>query len=495
MADNISYAIGIDVGTTNTKCALYALPEGRLVELESRPTPRACVDGVEEFSVDGILQAIEGAVQRLAGLVDGRVAFIAIASIGESGVLVSKDGQWAEGSMLWFDPRCADYMEDAWDDGTAQALYHVTGVPAHGNYALPKILWLRDHGAELEGATWLPMADFIAWWLTGTRAMDASLASRTLVLDVPLRQVSDLIVESYALPRELFPPVLESGEARGLLDEAAAAGLGILPGCTVHVAGHDHMAGSVAAGFDPSCELLNSTGTTEGLLVVNDVPDTGEEMCSAKVSNGCYVQPGLWSLYASIPTAGYCFEWAAGVVGRDPDALFERQPVILERYLAGDMKGRETLFVPHLRGSGPPRRSSAAKGAIWGLTDATDADDIQFGIMLGLCFELKSLYLTMYRGKGRPIMRVIGPATKSPLWMQLKADVLGIDTVAADATEAVATGAVELVARKLGLMGSVDASGVRYEADMSRFMYLNALYEERFLPFERALLDMEGIAK
>ncbi|MBX9243116.1 hypothetical protein K6310_28305, partial [Klebsiella pneumoniae] len=77
----------------------------------------------------------------------------------------------------------------------------------------------------------------------------------------------------------------------------------------VAIAGHDHMCGSVAVGLTSEDQTLNSTGTTEGLLVVTEAVNNTGRFFRARVSNGVHVLPGLHSLYASLPSAGYAIEW------------------------------------------------------------------------------------------------------------------------------------------------------------------------------------------
>jgi sugar (pentulose or hexulose) kinase len=49
------------------------------------------------------------------------------------------------------------------------------------------------------------------------------------------------------------------------------AGLtGLADDTTGSIAGHDHMCGSVAVSLNNENQILNSTGTTEGLLVVTE---------------------------------------------------------------------------------------------------------------------------------------------------------------------------------------------------------------------------------
>ena len=477
----MDHAIGIDIGTTNTKVGLFEYPAARLLRMESFPTPQYRIGAGGDFSVVGILRGIQEAVRSVAGDCGKSVRVISIASVGESGVLVGRFGAYSSTAHLWYDQHGHEHVEKIWADGRAEEYFKVTGLVPHPNHSLGHILYQRDLRASLEVSTWMPIADFVAWKITRERGTDESLASRTLCLDILGGTMSERILSEHYIPASLFPPLAESGSTRGTVDRSMARSLGVAAGCEVCVAGHDHMVGSVAAGLSGPGQALNSTGTSEGVLMLGTKPDLSHEAFLAQLSNGRYVLPGLFSRYASHSAAGLSFEWASGIMGMTPDELFARADALLKRYMAkGPTQGRE-LFVPHLRGSGPPLRDPSARGSFVGLSSTTTQDDLIMAVYLGVCMELRRVF-ECAGASGAREMRVIGPATRSPLWMQLKADALGVRALACDVREAVATGAVALAAIKRGEKPQVGDVAAVYEPDRTRHEALDELFCTRYLP-------------
>ena len=84
------------------------------------------------------------------------------------------------------------------------------------------------------------------------------------------------------------------------------------------------------------------------------------------------------------------------------------------------------LVLPHFNGSGTPWCDLDSKGAILGLTMATTRHDIVKGILDSLTYELRINIETM-RQAGIVIneLRSVGGAAKSPIWLQIKADITG----------------------------------------------------------------------
>jgi sugar (pentulose or hexulose) kinase len=210
----------------------------------------------------------------------------------------------------------------------------------------------------------------------------------------------------------------------------------------VTVAGHDHMVGAVGAGLRRG-ELLNSTGTTEGLLMLRDAPCVDARAESAKLANGVAPAGDGFTLFASIPTGGSAFATLQGMLGMAPDVLSERIAVVHKRYLA-DAVDLDTvpIVLPWFRGSPPPGKNADARGVVHGLAPSTTPDDIVLGTFLGMALQFRDV-LALFPERPDHI-KVIGPAARNPLWLGLKSDLLGMSLSVSGATEVVSRGAQAL---------------------------------------------------
>lgn len=489
----MDYAIGIDLGTTNSKVTLCELPSCRAVHLEKFVSPKIMEGESVDFDIESLIPCLKAAIRACSDYAKGgSIEFISIASVGESGVLIYDDGTYLKRSIAWFDKRGGVYADELHAKGLAERFYGVTGIPAFGNYGLFKLLWMRDHGVDLEDAVWLPLGDFAAWCLSGVKGQDESLASRTFALDLKSGQAASEILERWGVSESLFPKLVESGVPRGTVRADLADELGLPHGCEVCVSGHDHMSGSVACGLDPAREALNSTGTSEGILTINELPVLTQEAFANRLSNGRYVRRGTFSFYASLPTAGFSLAWLSSILDVDEDTFFDELPGKLHRsYLEGEFDGHEMVFIPHLRGSGPPDRRADAKGCLYGFTGRTTRADMYYSTVLGLVFELRRLYDCMLGDQARETIKVIGPAIKSPLWMQLKSDVLDVRIEACRVRESVARGAVILTAQKKGMDVTPEIETVSYSPRAERTAYLGNLYKTTYLPMAQAVTAYE----
>ena len=77
------------------------------------------------------------------------VQALAVSSLGEAVVPVSKNREILGPSILNFDSRGAEYVEGLRTKLDPEELYRVNGNPLENWYTLPKLLWIKDKEREL----------------------------------------------------------------------------------------------------------------------------------------------------------------------------------------------------------------------------------------------------------------------------------------------------------------------------------------------------------
>ena len=263
-------ALGVDVGTTNTKVVLIRVTDGSVHEerIHSLSTPASAAE---------LRDAVLGAIRRVATDAPLPVRAIGIASMAETGALLDPDGEPLGDLLRWDagDPAEADALVAS--VGAAE-LYAATGVPIAAKSPLVHWRSLAAAGdARLRTARWCGIADLVAVALTGSYATDRTLAARTMAYrhggapgaDGAAAPGFDPDLLALAgLDSARFPRVLRPGEPAGTLSAQPAASLGLTPGIPVTIAGHDHAVGAWAAGARQPGDAADSVGTAEALYRV-----------------------------------------------------------------------------------------------------------------------------------------------------------------------------------------------------------------------------------
>jgi len=441
--------ITIDIGTTSVKLCMFGA-DGLLLSSARQDTPTTADAWGEVYDLTSLRAAVVGFIQSLPPAQRGLAKRIAITGVGESGGLVRPDLTLASPMILWHDHRGADRLA-ALGPAERSEITRITGLPVNANYGLSKVAWaVEEAGAAVDGAQWLNIAEYLAALMTGKRWSEFSLASRTMALDLRSGSWSVAVCGLLGVGTEVFPELRSAGEGsrigRGFAEEA-----GLLDDVQVHVAGHDHMVGAVGAELGRG-ELLNSTGTTEGLLFLREEPYLEDGAEHLKLASGISCTGEDFTLFASIPTGGSAFASLQSMLGLSAAQLSACITVLHERYLAGGVRWDEIpLVLPQFRGSPPPGKDAKARGVITGLGTGTSAEDIVLGCFLGMVLQFRDV-LELFPSRPERL-KVIGPASRNPLWLQLKADLLGMPLSVSGFPEVVSRGAQALAS---GLPGDWD---------------------------------------
>lgn len=431
--------ITIDIGTTSVKLRAFDASSIPLAS-ETHATPTVRDAWGEIYDVDALTGYIDRFIRGLEDADRAGMQRIAVTGVGESGGLVRADGSLASPMILWHDHRGADLLAPL-DDAERLRIYAITGLPVNANYGLSKAAWALGHADDASDAQWLNVAEYVAARLTGVRWSEYSLASRTMALDLTTGTWSAEASALLGLDVALFPE-LRPARVGEPLSPSVAARLGLSDGVRVHVAGHDHMVGGVGADLRAG-ELLNSTGTTEGLLFLLDAPRLDAQTARTKLANGIACTGDDFTLFASIPTGGSAFATLQSMLSLTPEQLSGHVAELSERYAAGDIDlDAMPLVLPQFRGSPPPTKRASARGVVSGIRTDTTAADLIFGCFLGLALQFRDV-LDLF-GQRAEVVKVIGPAAANPLWLQLKADLLGVPLSVSQVSEVVSRGAQAL---------------------------------------------------
>jgi xylulokinase len=439
----MGFLLGIDMGTTNIKVNIFDI-QGNGVAAARLPSPVTIQgDGGGVYDARMLWNTACSALCNALNDLDARygagarkeIKGLAITSVGEAGLPLDRDGNELYPVIAWYDNRSMAYA-DWWKKGLGEdEILEITGLRIQYIFTVNKIMWLRDHEPEIyrRMAKWACVADYIAFKLTGELAMDCSLASRTMMLDAKKCIWSDRIMQAAGLEPGILPPVVQSGSPVGEVTAGAAKKTGLCVGTSVFAGGHDHICGAFAAGVMSRGMILDSSGTAEETLTSVDNFDDLHRSSVMGFNVGRHVVAGKYYMAGGIPASGSSADWFRREFGfSDAD-----EPKCTPG--AGGL-----LFLPHLRGSSSPLRNTVSKGAFIGIRPYHTKYDFFQAVYEGLCFEFRQSIELLLQGARPERVVVIGGGTRDPLWMQTKADVLGMSIEIPKNRESTAMGAALL---------------------------------------------------
>ena len=420
--------LGLDVGTTNIKAAVFDL-SGKQLAYASRPNvihhPQPEYSEHDAEEIWQILAADIRDVTAKAGA-EG-IRGIAASSMAECGVLLDEGGHPLYPVIAWYDPRTAEEGKALETALGARQIYSITGQFLMPLYGICKMMWIKRHHPEIfaKGKHWLSMQDYVIYRLTGEFATDYTTAGRTLGFDINKLDWSPEMFAAAGIDPALMSPAYPGGTEVGKVSRGAAEETGLMEGTSVSTGGHDHCCAAVGVNIFEDGVVLNSMGTAETLMIAMDHPVLNDKTWK----NGYCVYPHCGpKLYrALIPNAscGVAIEWMFRSFAKDLILRAEKngrtkfEEMELE---SADRDGAGVFFYPFLRGI---HDISGARGAFLGLRDTTDEGDMINAVVNGLCYETRRQLDHIGRTVNLSFdkFRVVGGVSKSAYIMQRKADI------------------------------------------------------------------------
>src|SRR5437660_348452 len=462
--------LGIDLGTTGVKAALFAAENGVVLTdafvdyplyhphpgwAEQKPAEwwQATLSAIRTCLVQGATQGAQASDVRGVGL-SGQMHGV---------VLLDAEQRVLRPCIIWADQRSEAQCRWMTERVGASRLIEYVSNPALTGFTAPKLLWIRDNEPEIfaQASTLLLPKDYIRYRLTGVLAMEISDAAGTCLLDVKHGKWSQEVLAAIGLDPSLLPPVVAADAVSGMITEEVATLTGLRAGTPVAGGGADNACGAVGNGVVRPGLALVSIGTSGVVLAYADTPQVDLSGPVPRVHTFNHAVPQAWYLMGVTQGAGLSLRWVRDNIGL-PERALERWTgldayELLTKEAESIPAGSDgLLFLPYLQGERTPHLDPYARGGWIGLTASHDRRHLIRSVLEGVAFSLKDCS-TIIQGQGLPIeqVRVTGGGAKSPLWRQIIGDVLGVELVTTNATEGPAFGAALLAGVASGLYPSV----------------------------------------
>ncbi len=458
-----TYLIGVDLGTSSTKAALYT-SAGELIASAVQDVPiyyprPGVVEQENDDFYSSAAQTVKSCLQQSG--VDARdVAAIAFDSQMAGIGTVDEDFNPATRFDSWLDMRCQPYINYI-DEHYGDLVTRLTGCPPTCDHG-PKILWWKEEQpADYRRITaFVTPAGYVAGKMAGLKGEDAFMDTTFLHFtgysDAQNGVWSEELCALLGVDMDKLPRIVDPWQVIGEVRQPAAADFGLAPGTPIAAGCGDTAANALGAGITRPGMLFDVAGTAAVLAGCTDqfVADTSERALLTMRS----VIPGLWHPLAYIAGGGIALRWfrdqffnvLRGQSQALPDDLYA--PMIAEAQKIPP--GSDGLFFsPHLGGRICPA-SPEMRGAWLGFSwSHTQAHFIR-AVLESVAYEY-AYYLGILR-KLIPDLdlietRAVGGGARSPVWNQIKADVLGVPYRVLQGSEFGSWGAAMIAGKAAGI--------------------------------------------
>jgi glycerol kinase len=448
----MAYVLGIDQGTTLTT-AVVMDEDGTLAASRSVQVPASYP---QPGRVEQDPWRILDSVRQVAGPLAQKYPLAAVGfdNQGETFLIWERgSGRPLTPAIGWQDKRGLSVCQQAAERVDPEWLRRKTGLLLDTYFSGPKLAYILDADPDLAAAARRGQALFgtidswVLWQLSGGRLhiTDPSTASRTLLFDINRLSWDDDLLSLFGIPAAMLPEVRPSAGYIAALD------LGAGPLAPLHALLVDQQAALFGQACFASGQMKCTFGTGAFLLM-----NTGQQ---PRLSQHRLLTTIAWQMagettYAldgGIFVAGAVLQWLAEGLRLLPDAAASSQA-------ASESAPTGVVFVPALAGLGAPHWLPEARGAIFGLSQATTPADLARAALEGIACRVYEVVQAMANDAGQaPVaLKVDGGPSANTFLMQSLADILGIDVQVAAIREATAVGIANLAAHSALGVGLAD---------------------------------------
>lgn len=473
----MAYVLALDQGTTSSRAILFD-HDGSIRSIAQREFeqifPQA---GWVEHDPEEIWSSqISVAVEALSrGDVRPRdIAAIGITNQRETTVVWDRQtGRPIYNAIVWQDRRTAGLCDQLKSAGHEKLIQERTGLLIDSYFSATKIRWILDQVpdarrmAEAGRLAFGTIDSWLIWKLTSGKLhiTDVSNASRTMLFNIHRCEWDEELLRLLEIPRSLLPEVRASSEVYS--EVTTTLGLGSIP--IAGIAGDQQASlfgqrctspGLAKNTYGTGCFLLQNTGR-------DAVPSKNRLVTTVAWKIGDAVE---YALEGSVFIGGAVVQWLR-------DGLHVIQNSNEVEALANSVSDNGGVYmVPAFVGLGAPHWDQYARGAIFGITRATNSGHLARAALESIAFQVADVLDAMQLDAGTPLpeLHVDGGAAVNETLLRFQADILGIPVVRPAVMETTALGAAYMAGiatgfwRDAGEIASMPLEEKRYEPRMSR---------------------------
>ena len=421
------------------------------------------------------------------------VTALSVSSLGEATVPVTKDRRILGPSIVAnFDLRGEEYLADLATTLGNDRLYEINGNTFGPNYSLPKLMWIKEHQPSLYEKThkFLLWGSFVSFMLGAESIVDYSLANRTLLFDIGREAWSEEVLQLADLDVVKLPDAVPSGTVIGRVSPIIAEELGLSTDVFIVAGAHDQCATAVGCGAILEGSAAYGMGTFLCITPVFGQRRPSALMVDRGLNTEHHAVPGKFVTFI-YNQGGSLVKWFRDTFAAKEhlQAKAEGQDIYAALVSETPEAPSRIMILPHFTTTGPPEYVSDSCGVIVGLRHETSRGEILKGILEGTTFYLKECIESLPpTGIEISDYRVVGGGSKSDVWIQICADILGRPFIRPKITEAGALGAAIIAGVGSGFFPSYEA-GVEAMVQMERVFEpqsgQHALYQQRFDQYQK----------
>jgi gluconokinase len=441
------YVLGLDIGTTSAKAVIFERNGKVMADAEKEYPLYHPHPGWVEQDPDEIAAAAAASIKLAIekGHIDAAdLIGVGFSSAMHSLICVDNEGQPLSASITWADGRSVGQAEQL-KQADGLDFYLRTGTPIHPMSPFLKLLWMKENNFEpyKKADKFISIKEYLLLRWFNVYEVDYSVASSSGMFDVhKLVWDTEALHKAGISEEQLSVPVPPTRTYQGIKSEVAEA-MGIPTELPFVIGGSDGPLANLGIGAIEPEDIAITIGTSGAIrrMISKPATDPQQEVF-------CYAfSDDLWVMGGATNNGGIVFRWLRDILGgaQIEEARQAGKDVYdLLTDLAKQVKpGSEgLLFLPFLNGERAPVWDANARGSYIGLSSIHTGSHLIRSGLEGVIFNMFQISQTLERLSG-PSQSILasGGFARSPLWLQILADLFNKEVLVPESHQSSAWGA------------------------------------------------------
>lgn len=255
--------LAFDFGASSGRAIIGTLDNGKITlnEVHRFSNDPVTVNGTFYWDVLRLFHEIKQGL--LKAKQAGGFDSIGIDTWGVDFGLLDKDGVLLENPVHYRDKRNIGMVEKAAKYIGKDEMYKLTGIQFMDFNTAFQLLSIKENRPELlaRAQSLLFMPDLFAYFLTGNKVSEYSIATTSQLVDINTRDWSKEMLKKLGLPEKIFNRIVPSGSVTGYLSDEICEELGLEKVPVIAVCGHDTQSAVTAVPSEKEDFAFISSGT------------------------------------------------------------------------------------------------------------------------------------------------------------------------------------------------------------------------------------------
>ncbi|WP_087005684.1 FGGY-family carbohydrate kinase [Rhizobium sullae] len=445
------YLLGIDAGNTVIKAVIFDRKGRELAHVGEEGHSRMPYPGHVERNLSELWANAKRVIRTCldkAGIAATDIAAIGCAGHGNGLYALDREGEPLLGIQS-LDTRAIGLVEEWAAEGVGDRTYPIGRQRPWPSQTPTLLAWLKRHRPELfeRIGTVFFSKDFVVNRLTGRRVSEVSDMSGAGLLDLAARRYDQTLMAAYGLAdcMDLLPPLIESADIAGTVTEEVAAETGLAAGTPVIGGLFDVVASALGSGVSRtgSASIIAGTWSINQVIIDGPVLD-GPVFMSSTFDRSRYMA------MENSATSAANLEWLVREFfeGEHLDGM---SPFDACCALAAAIEpaSDDPIYHPYLYGA---QQDGHARAGFYGVAGWHGKGHLVRALLEGVVFGHRQ-HIEAIRKAGASFEEAVlsGGGSRSRLWPQIFADVLGMPVSVAVSRETGALGAAIAAGTGVGL--------------------------------------------